>query len=104
MKVCLLVLAVASSMFVLPGPAMSRPRCDGPYSLNGDLRARYCKSEYVARVAADYGLHVTSEALRNRRSVFQSTCQLIKNDPRVIEICQQGSLGNPLLCSLFGCN
>jgi len=104
MKLSMLVFAIAAmALLAAAEQSQARPRCDGPFSLDGSLRARYCRSEYLARVAGDYGLHVSGAELRERRSVFQSTCQLIKHDPRAEEICHQGSFGNPLLCSTFGC-
>ena len=104
MRLSLLALSIATlSWLALAGQAESRPRCDGPYSLDGSLRARYCKSEYLAKVAADHGLQVTGQQLREHLSIFESTCQLVKSDIRVDAICRQGSFGNPLLCAAFGC-
>jgi len=104
MKLSMVVLSAgALAWMALAGQVQARPHCDGPFSLDGSLRARYCKSEYLAKVAADHGVQVTGAQLRERYSIFRSTCDVVKNDIRVLEICKQGSFGNPLLCATFGC-
>jgi len=105
MKLSLLALSVAAlTWLALAGQAQTRPRCDGPFSLDGSLRARYCGSEYLAKVAAEYGVHVTGQQLRDHFSVFLTTCRRVDSDIRVDLICRQGSFGNPLLCDAFGCD
>ena len=76
--------------------------CDGPYLKNsqGEVRTSYCEYNYLAEVAGEHGLHVTSDELRNSFSKMISVCQLVFSDNRVWDICQNVNPG----CFYFPCN
>jgi hypothetical protein len=49
------------------GSANAMLNCDGPYLQNGqgEVRTPYCEYDYLARVAASYGLNVSADQLSN---------------------------------------
>jgi hypothetical protein len=84
------------------GSANAMLSCDGPYLQNsqGEVRTSYCEYDYLAKVAAFYGLNVSTDQLSNSFSEMISVCQLIHTDNRVWDICQNINSR----CIYFSCN
>ncbi len=73
------------------GPASAAIRCDGNFQINqyGRINTPYCEDDYLARVAREYGVRVSADAIRGNPSVKERTCRLVGNDNRVRSTCQQ---------------
>jgi hypothetical protein len=99
----LTVSTFASLLALISHTDSANAKCNGPYLQNsqGEVRTSNCEYDYLARVAASYGLHVSGDQLRNSFSEMISVCQLVHHDNRVWDICQNVNGNN---CLYFSCN
>ena len=70
-------------------PAEARIRCKGRYQIvQGRLHATpYCENTYLAHIAQQYGMRVSSRAVRDNIHVKQEVCRTVGYDNRVRDIC-----------------
>jgi hypothetical protein len=77
--------------FAVAGPA-SAIECEGNYQIqsNGNqIATPYCQDGYLAIVAREYGVRVSSDEIRHNPGEKESICRLMGNDNRVRDTCQQ---------------
>lgn len=82
------VLGIAIAISV-PQPADARIVCrNGSQLVAGNwISTPFCEDQRVAEVAAEYGMKVSAQAVRNNPSVKQEVCRLIGHDIRVNMSC-----------------
>jgi hypothetical protein len=64
--------------------------CDGNYQVqrNGrHIATPYCQDNMLAKVAREYGMHVSRHAIRNNPSVKERACRFAGHDNRVRNTC-----------------
>lgn len=70
-------------------PSSARLLCNGPYQIvdGTEISTPFCGDHYLARIAREYGMRVSSRAVRWNPSVKEEACQLVGHDNRVSDIC-----------------
>lgn len=90
---CASLLAVSTALNVIVGfsaqPASAAIRCEGNFQIteHGRIATLYCQDNYLARVAHEYGMRVSDEAVRYNVGVRKSVCLLVGYDIRVKDTC-----------------
>ena len=85
-----LVLSAGAGLALLAGaPAEAKIVCNKGYQLvSGDeIATPYCQDEYLAEVAADYGIKTTGSRIRRDWSHKRDVCRLIGQDIRIQNAC-----------------
>ncbi|MFM1814087.1 MAG: hypothetical protein RLZ98_782 [Pseudomonadota bacterium] len=83
------MIALAPITVAFSAPAEARISCSGPWQIvdGRHIASPFCGDEHLAKVARQYGMHVSGRALRRSFAMKQETCQLVGHDNRVREIC-----------------
>jgi hypothetical protein len=71
----------------LPAAAIE---CDGNFQImrnGGRIATPYCQDTNVARVAREYGMRVSAEAVRQNPSVKERVCRFAGDDLRIRDAC-----------------
>jgi len=71
-------------------PASAGIRCEGNFQITqyGRINTPYCEDNYLAQVAREYGMNVSSSAIRRNLGVKKRACRLVGNDNRVRDTCR----------------
>lgn len=98
------LLAISIMAIATPAGAIE---CEGNFQIqkSGKLIATpYCQDENLARVAREYGVHVSGQDIRHSFSVKRRTCRLVGYDNRVRDTCSQYLYRNRRgRCGFIGC-
>jgi hypothetical protein len=81
--------ATALLMSIAAQPASAAIRCEGNFQItqHGPIATPYCQDNNLARVAHEYGMRVSDEAVRYNVGVKKHVCRLVGYDIRVKDTC-----------------
>lgn len=84
-----LLCALPVAALLSTGAAEAAIRCDGGLQIiNGQsISTPYCRDNYLAAVANQYGIGVSAQAVRSNPNVKREICVAIGHDVRVREAC-----------------
>jgi len=87
------VVLIASAAFAAPADA--RIVCKGEFQVvNGShISTPYCRDNYLARVAREYGVKVSDAAVRENPNLKREVCRFVGRDTRVFENCLDQNSG-----------
>lgn len=87
---------IAAGLVTLVSPA-SAINCNGQYQIvqGQELATPYCQDNYLAKIARQYGMHVSDATIRNNPNKKAEVCRFMGFDTRVSNICQQYRDGVP---------
>lgn len=82
-------LTVLLALPALATPADAAIKCRNDYQVvqGREISTPYCADNYLARVAREYGVRVSDQAIRNNPNKKSEVCRFIGHDPRVKENC-----------------
>ncbi|MEZ5775462.1 MAG: hypothetical protein R3D33_12380 [Hyphomicrobiaceae bacterium] len=84
------VLAALAAAAPPSAPASAAIRCHGAYQVTGDgaeIGTPWCEAEYLASIAAGYGIAVSGREIRGSVAVKREICQRIGSDYRLQTVC-----------------
>lgn len=84
------ILAVTAVLMLPMAPATAGAfKCrEGFQDVQGSLISTpYCRDNYIAEVARDYGMKASPEAVRNNPNYKRELCRFIGRDIRIQEAC-----------------
>lgn len=86
-----LALAVAGLAVTMAQPAEAKIKCVEGYQLVGGamLSTPYCRDNYVAAVARQYGLDAPDAKVRNNPNFKREICRWIGQDIRIKDSCEE---------------
>lgn len=72
-------------------PALARIICSNGYQLvqGAWIATPYCQDALVAKVARQYGVAASADAIRNNPNFKRHVCRLIGQDIRIKETCEE---------------
>ncbi len=89
MKRVSLGIAAAATLGTFAAPSEAAIVCkdDYQYVAGHYISTPYCRDNYLARVARQYGSRVSDAAIRNNPNLKRDVCRLVGRDIRVRENC-----------------
>ncbi|MEJ2117360.1 MAG: hypothetical protein P8Y67_00775 [Alphaproteobacteria bacterium] len=78
------------SLFVMTALPAYAIQCDGNFQVQNNGRriaTPYCEDRMLAKVAREYGMRVSTRAIRNNPSEKERACRFVGGDNRVRDTC-----------------
>ena len=90
------VAIIAAGLAASVSPALAI-NCKGQYQIikGQELATPYCQDNYLAKIARQYGMHVSDATIRNNPNKKAEVCRFMGFDTRVSNICEQYRDGTP---------
>lgn len=81
--------AMAGAILLPAAPVGAAIRCVGPYQVvqGREIATPYCQDAYLARIAREYGMRVSADAVRHSPSVKSEVCRVVGRDNRAQTAC-----------------
>jgi hypothetical protein len=86
----ILICGVAGGLIAHTAPAFAI-QCDGNFQIvqGQPVSTPYCRDQYVAVVAREYGIKISPAIIRNNPKQKEEVCRIVGRDIRVQEACAE---------------